>query len=105
MEVFRKLFPIVLPGLDDNGILFSPFGIQVQKFCFGCFFADCLIDKLQVLHEFLLMLTAHIFDGVTNLMYDAKLDNRIRIYTADSIRKTFEPVNTGYKDILYPPVL
>ena len=24
LEVFRKLFPIVLPGLNDNGILFSP---------------------------------------------------------------------------------
>ena len=74
LEVFRKLLPIVLPGPDYNGILFSPFGVQVQKLRFSSLLTDCLIDKLQVLHELFLVLTAHIFDGITDLMYDTELD-------------------------------
>mgnify|MGYP006863397965 CR=1 FL=1 len=62
LEVFRQCIPILLPGPDDDRILFTPFLFQLKKFIFCQFFIYSQINAFQILQEFLLIFGAYIFD-------------------------------------------
>lgn len=105
LEIFGQLIPILLPGPDNDRILFAPFFFQLKKFIFCRFFIYSLINAFQILQEFLLIFGTYIFDGITNLMYNTKLYGCIGINTLDCFRKTFQAVYTGYKNIFNSTVL
>lgn len=48
LEVFGQLIPVVLPGSDNDRILFTPFFIQLEELIFCGFLIDCLIDTFQI---------------------------------------------------------
>ena len=73
LEVFGHLILVLLPGPDDDRILFAPFLFQLEKLIFCRLFIYSLIDAFQILEEFLLIFGAYILDGITYLMYDTKL--------------------------------
>ena len=60
-----------------------------------------ILQNIQFIHEFFLMLTTHVFNRITGLMYDTELNNRIKIYVTNDIRKILEYINISYKNVLY----
>ena len=48
---------------------------------------------------------ADVFDGISDLMYDAKLSNSIRINALYGFREAFQTVYTGNKDVFNTTVL
>ena len=105
LEVFGKLFPVVLPRLDDDRIFLAPFFIQIKKLCFSGFLAYSTIDMFQVFHELFLMSATDILDGVAYLMDNAELYNGVGEDTLDGIREAFQTINTSYEDVTNTTVL
>ena len=83
LEIFGQFIPNLLPGPNNDRILLAPFLFQLRKFIFCRFFIYSLINTFQILQEFLLIFSAYIFDGISNLMYDTKLYGCIGINTLD----------------------
>ncbi len=84
-------FPFTSPRVDHNRIHCTPFFFQAIKFQLCCFFRDSFIHTLQIFHKLFLMLGSHIFERISNLMYDTELDLCLRKNTVLASGKPFNP--------------
>ena len=108
-----QLLPIVfpqgywggVPGFDRSPILASPLFFQLKQVCFSLFASGCLVDGFEICSESLAVLPNHIFQAGPNLMDDTALGFGFWKNSLDRIRKSRQPVDRSYENILNAPVL
>jgi hypothetical protein len=100
-----QVFPVVLPGLDRDGIFLAPCLAQLQQVSLGCFPGTGLIDRFEIGHEGLAIFPGHVLQAMPDLMNDAALDFSGRKNRMNGIFEAGQPINAGDENILDPTSL
>ena len=104
LEIGAQVCPVVPPGLEDFRIFPVPVlpesvqGIQCRLLIYGG------INCLQISHERLQVLIAHIFTGIAQLVDNAVLNFGLRKGGMDGRIKPGQIIRAGDENILYATV-
>ena len=79
---------------------FVPSFLEIREAHFSLLSSRCLIDGPEILNHLLALFSRDIFQGIAHLMDDIELNLNPGEYGLNCLRKSFQAVNAGNKDIL-----
>ena len=104
ISISAEVGPILLPRLRDFRVFSVPaFGKRIQSIQ-GGLFINRSVDCFQVSHQEFQVLVGDIFAGVAQLMNNAILNLRLRVYSINCVGKPSQIVRASDENILYSPV-
>lgn len=103
-EERRQVGPVCLPAPAYLRVATVPSAGERFQRLLACFFCGGLVDGFQVAGDGFVVLLGNEPQAVAHHMHDAQLDAGFRIHRVDSVREAFQPVDTGYENIVQAAV-
>lgn len=93
--------PVCVPGTQNRRILLVPFFPELLFRILGIIKIDRTINLLEIGADRFSVSPLHEFDGISDLMHDAKLLLRPRKHSVDGLSKTLQIVMASDENVLY----